>query len=297
MKIVIVCIGSQKIGMGHIVRSLELKNRFQKRKIKTEIFHYGKRMKNINIPGLKSFAQLLKMGNNKTILLLDTKEVGEEYIPKLKKRYFQIVGLENTGKYRNALNLIIDSNINRKTRKKATALYGYKYVVIRKDILKLKKEKITTDTEMSCLIIPGGFGDYKWLKKVLRALKRLSYNGKLYVAGKWNKRYPSINFIPQSEYLKILKRVSFVIVCGGLSMFEALAIGKPMLAIPKNREQKKNIESLRKVFPYLYSPFDLKSKLMIYNREFREGFSRKARRIIDGKGAERIVSKILSLWK
>jgi len=108
----------------------------------------------------------------------------------------------------------------------------------------------------------------------------------------------------QKKIAELFDRADACIVSGGITMFEAAAVGLPVIVISQNEAQLRNAERLASrvavVNAGLFSKTsvqNLASTLSAWqnSRDARLALSRLAREAVDGKGIERICARILQL--
>ena len=194
-------------------------------------------------------------------------------------------------------------------------LYGFKYFPLSQAI---KSKKI--DSKVSSILISCGFFDSKNLNiLVLDCLKRINYSGKIILA--LSSKSPNIKLIyskidslildielvlDKLDLSSLYSKVDLVVTSGGVTALESLANRLPVLSIVSHYNQTKQIDYLSKIRALeKINLFDsnleenLVKKLsnIINSRELRLHLVENSEKIIDDKGALRIVKALISATK
>ena len=117
-----------------------------------------------------------------------------------------------------------------------------------------------------------------------------------------------IEFIPggelsRDEFLDLLASADLAIVNGGTTLYESLALGRPSLAVPQNDFEKDVVETLSESGAVTGLMEQDKVTLLetltslINDRQRLESTAQIGRKLIDGKGSERVAELIISHLK
>jgi UDP-2,4-diacetamido-2,4,6-trideoxy-beta-L-altropyranose hydrolase len=106
-----------------------------------------------------------------------------------------------------------------------------------------------------------------------------------------------------NDFIGIMCRADIAITAGGLTAFTALLYGIPCISVAQYEHQKDNLTILSKKNAILLAELDSRSNhkiifqvsRLIKDKEMRTNLFFNAKCIIDGKGMDRVISKIISL--
>ncbi|MFX1257982.1 MAG: PseG/SpsG family protein [Promethearchaeota archaeon] len=179
LKILIRADGYNKIGLGHIYRTIDLAYRLEKHEIlfvsKNE-HRLGINLIEKNNFNLKTFNDDHELWEvisefNPIIVINDILDTRKEYIEKLKKRNIFVVNFEDLGEGSNLADLIINSLYDEKS-KTGNYYWGKKYYILREEFhnvgIKVIKENVK-----NILITYGGTDPHNYSKKILNILNKL----------------------------------------------------------------------------------------------------------------------------
>lgn len=273
MKIVFITSGGLEMGMGHVYRSISLAEEIAKFGNKVDI-HFLTKSNDIVINKIKNSGfkvirpkdyegelELLKK-INPNVVIIDRLNVQEYFVKAIRRSLDpKIVIFDNVSsanKYADVIvNAIVGSNFrNRKFWDSSTNslyFYGPRYLILKREFYKYKKKK-KTDKEKKILLIFGGSDPSNLTSKILNRIMMLKQDLDIeIILGPYFIYFDELNKILEKnkakrERIKIYKdvknvadkmhNVDLVITSPGLSMFEALYIGTPVIAICQNLLQK-----------------------------------------------------------
>jgi len=194
-------------------------------------------------------------------------------------------------------------------------LYGFKYFPLSQAI-KIKK----INGQVSSILVSCGFFDSKNLNiRVLNCLEKINFSGKIILA--LSSKSPNIKliyskidsltldielFLDKLDLSSFYNKVDLVVTSGGVTALESLANRLPVLSIVAHHNQTKQIDYLSK-FRALkkinLSDSNLEENLVkklsniISSKELRFNLVANSQKIIDDKGASRIVKALISATK
>jgi spore coat polysaccharide biosynthesis predicted glycosyltransferase SpsG len=199
-----------------------------------------------------------------------------------------------------------------------THFIGPDYVLISPDIIKLRGSlPELNDPPKSVLVTMGGGDPENLTEKILNAIRAINvpYIDWKVVLGpasgydklKFVREYPThINYfegmeIRRAGFIEQLKSSDAVITNGGTTVYEALALGKPVLAIPQNDFEKQVIDQLVEMEACLTPSENTSPKILeVLSKFLDESFSRltlseNGMKIFDGQGVYRVAEMIVEL--
>jgi UDP-2,4-diacetamido-2,4,6-trideoxy-beta-L-altropyranose hydrolase len=311
-----------KIGSGHFFRCLAIGEELRKRG-KTIIFLTSNKEKfNDHYQGKNTHILLKeKIEKNKIIeckklmnkikcLIIDLPKNEEKYGKELEKE--KIIIINDIGKEKIFSNILINGSIVKKFHKyqiknKSTKLFlGSKYTIIRKEFVKIRKNvKIERKSIKNVLITFGGNDEKNMTIKILKFLlgKKINitiilgptnYNTKNISNLIKNKTNAKIIINPKNV-AKLFSNQDLVISSTGITIYELACLGIPTIMIPINSAQKESAKEMEKRgFGKIIDSNKLNLKkleqtyLKFDDLDYRKKMFKSGRKIIDGKGVERI---------
>ena len=212
--------------------------------------------------------------------------------------------------YVGAENIIINNT------KKSKYLLGSKYFTIRKEFLAVKPRAINSQTR-SVLISMGGSDVNKLTEKIVKIILSISENIHInIVKGPFNNfEYNNIKGLLKNSdnsfkiyespenLAEIMRKSDLGIISSGLTQYEMSAVGLPAIVISLNDYHKQVTDEYAKMKSIIsYGTFDSTRaenlrEMIIYiikNQQMRQDMSMYGKKIVDGKGVERIVDEINS---
>lgn len=311
-----------KIGSGHFFRCLSIANELKKNG-KSVIFLTNnkseiKRHLKIKIPFivLKGKTELKKIQeckiimNNLKVLIIDLPFYEERYGKKLEN----VVLINDLGNMRIFSKILFNGSIVKKFHKytiqnKSSKLYiNSKYIILRKQFLEERNNvKIHQKPIKNILITFGGSGDNNITKKLLSILHRYDFNITVIIGpGNKKKNFPKLKnnkrirlIINPNNIAKLFSKQDIIIASTGITIYELACLGIPTLMIPINSAQNETAKEMeRRGFGKLVNSQNLNfekiqrilSKFEDYR--FRHEMYISGRKIVDGKGTERVVNVI-----
>lgn len=277
---------------------------------------------------LKQSIPLLKYAS---LIITDSYEIGTNYLQSLKKLQIPIATFDDLYGNPNITTIPSDIIINpnpyaeksdykNKAPKKAILLLGNKYTTLREEFIKIAKRKRILNRETKrVLITMGGEDKDNNTKKAIQTIELLSNNLEIivilgaanqhkeelesYIRGLKHKYIIKQNVTNLSEYML---KSDITITAAGSTVWELCATGTPFIVIQiadnqegiidyiktnkiglaVNNISKQGLEELLKQLQILIKDFKLRKQL-----------STKAKKIIDGKGAQRLAKELLDYLK
>ena len=272
--------GNKELGLGHIVRCLALADA-----LKGEITFLtkdeeakkliGNRYKVIQVID-DEIRQIRDLVDGNALLITDFLDTDNYYISEIKKLGIKIISIDNNTKLKRLdADIVINANV---FGEEGSGKYylGPKYMILRKGF---EGTHINNEVK-SVLVIFGGTDPNDFTPRVVNALRGI--NVKI--------------LLPKfSNIIEIMKSADVAITAAGITLYELAALGVPSIVIPQVEHQ----EDIARAFPCINIgkfPSDKLIRealkiLMIY-RPLREMFSRNGKKLVDGKGTQRVVKLI-----
>jgi spore coat polysaccharide biosynthesis predicted glycosyltransferase SpsG len=321
-----------KRGLGHLTRSLALAEQFKKPE--NRIFFYipfnkyasGLIKENgcCTVPSKDPDTKLLSdlTDQPETLVITDVLYPKQRYLAKLKKRSFMLVSLDDLAEVYFASDIVIHGSIDRKRyggEKGSKFLAGNKYVMINREFRGKKRESKEFNSKKLTILISVGGSDPNnltmGLMKILSEIKDRFYFylviGPYADRVKELKRYareaiePRKVFVGARHLSEILLKSDIAIVSGGRMAYECAFVGIPMIAVCQAPHQVPTVRAFARrgclvaagCFPCIRSDM-LKAKLVELdeNRNLLKTMSARGRKIVDGKGAERVADFIRDVY-
>lgn len=306
-----------RIGYGHLFRSLSLAEELKKRKnkivfltqtseefIKKKNFSFKKIFKNTPFEILSSIKEI-----NPDVIIFDLPyDYPKKYQKEISENFpdcFKVV-LDEKFSFEYA-DIFINSLV--KTEKNLKNLFqGEKYLILSKEVRKYHlKDKIIRKKPSKVLITFGGSDPYHLTEKILSYLKGFEEVNFTVILGPGFKRKikcrseniyfkKNVNSLPALIYDSDIGITSY-----GITLYEFCCIGTPALTISYNEYTDFFAKKFSKKGTCMYlgikdnlekEYFLEKLKNIIVDYKKREKMSINGKKIIDGKGAERIAEII-----
>jgi UDP-2,4-diacetamido-2,4,6-trideoxy-beta-L-altropyranose hydrolase len=201
----------------------------------------------------------------------------------------------------------------------AAALTSFKYLMLRSEFQELHKLQRQSNRVSQLLVMQGGADTYGFLPKIARAMHEVPGEFRtLFVLGPAFQHHTELVAAINSgdrEITMVLNPLNLsqlmassdlAITAGGLSMFELACVGTPSLVVCAERFEVPTAERLETYGAVRSLGFGndvAEPKIAATLTELLEDGSQRAtmaqkgREIVDGRGAERIVSEILSEYR
>lgn len=256
--------GDQKIGLGHIYRTLTLAHQILDHQV---IFLIDKHRKmglekvaayNYDIQTFSSEAQMWKiLGDIQPhIIINDILDTSKIYISRLRKATnAYIVNFEDLGPGSRSADLTINA-LYLHPHPPKNHVFGYKYVVLRDEFILSPFKTVTKDVKR-ILITFGGTDEQDMTRRTLEALNTFKPDAEIRVIlGFGYKRAKALQTTLKSlqqngmkvEVLKDIKTMAqqildadLVITSNGRTVYEITAIGTPCISISQNKREAKHL--------------------------------------------------------
>lgn len=329
MKIAIITDGNNELGMGHVYQSLTLAELLTKSLSKnSEIVFLTKSNKNVCEQIFQKGFKATSFKNDKLIfdvlknfkpdrIIFDKLDVSPELAKKISEelscKLFIFTNISDANKYADIIVFPrigsnyknIDLNINSKPQ---TEFVGPRYWILRPEFYELKKRnKVLNNNVKDITLMFGGADFSNFSSAVLDTILKMdsSFNINL-ILGVAFEHNEGINRVIEknrnvSSKIRVLKNINNVgeiiyqsdllITSPGLSFFEALVVGTPVIAFYQNTQQKEEFESVIHTLGYdeIY-----KLPSIISNRTFIFPNDPNIKAMEIGEGKSEILDEILS---
>lgn len=316
--------GGNSIGMGHIMRTLILANEFRKAgncvtylcQSKSEFEAGIQKVKDngfevILLP-TNTVDSIINKNSQKDCLIIDSYDVNEEYFNKA-KQHFKVVGyFDDMNLYYFNVDFIINQNLNSerleyKTNKNTKMFLGCKYTMLRDEFLKATRKNINEKVE-NILITLGGADFNNLTKEIIEYVKSLPYKfhvviGPSFVFEKDLEQFECENILlhKNANMKELMEMSDMCISACGSTLYELSYMGIPTIGIIISENQELlayNMEKEKVIvnagwYNELYKEkvIEMIDKLA-NDYEARKYMSFKCSKLIDGRGAERIVREL-----
>ncbi len=171
------------------------------------------------------------------------------------------------------------------------------------------------------LITTGGSDKYNLAGKILRCALLDGEGGKLQyhvVSGSFNSNLPELTAVSQKHanvhiyqdvrnMAELMKQCDIAVTAGGSTMYELCAVGVPIICFSFVDNQERIVETFVDKGLVCYGGNYLKEKdelpkrvvehirLLAESKALREGYSRREKKLVDGRGAERIAQELIGI--
>ncbi|MCK5287525.1 MAG: UDP-2,4-diacetamido-2,4,6-trideoxy-beta-L-altropyranose hydrolase [Candidatus Omnitrophica bacterium] len=321
MKALIITEGGRNVGFGHITRCVALSQGFKSKGIDVSFIVNGDESV-INYL-LKEQYKIFNWIKEKDRLLVEVKKnniiVIDSYLAD-KELYEEISGIaddqlliiDDYKRINYPIGVVVNPSINSERfnypqKNGVTYLLGKDYIILRKEFQNVSN-KIINEKVKNILVTFGGISHDNFMKKFLNFLSNnysdfnyhiianmdFNFNVKL----KFN-LYSNLSAV---EMRDLMMKVDVCVSAGGQTIYELARVGVPTVGICMADNQKFNLIGLKEERVIEY-PGKLNSRMFewigkrlstLLDCEKRCELSHAARSLIDGKGTERIVYKLMN---
>jgi len=261
---------------------------------------------------------VIKFSNEYDIdwIITDHYGLNSEYIKELKKNNFKVLSIDDTAQIHYYSDILLNQNIGSEKLKFSTEKYtkfllGTNYVMIRNQLLR-RDEKNEKNTVEKILITLGGTDEDNLTLEIIKILEDINDKTEfLVLIGPLNPHENNIKDYIKEKGLKIkliksLEDISNIylesdiaISAGGSSCYELAYFGIPNIIITVADNQLNIAKELdnQEISIYLGIKHEIKReqlknkvKELINNHSLRKNLSQNGKKLVDGKGKERIVN-------
>lgn len=319
--------GNNKIGMGHIYRSISISKQLKKFGFKTNFLITKNKIIKKKLEG---FGKCYYTNNNQVyeisiikklrpdIIIVDLLQKffphNYKFFKSIKKLCKLLVTIDFTGKGTEYANLGIHSIFSPKKYKAKRVYNDIKFSAIRKEFVNARK-KFRVHKKVKSIIVLQGGSDTKCVSpKIIQAIDKIKKPIKLtLILGPSFECKKELQRIVKNIHLKIkiLKDVNKIfdemikhdiaITAGGITMIELMAIGIPSVVIYGDKHELEIVKFAHRkkaIINFGYGPYlskklitkKLESVLRDYN--LRKLLNTNSKKIVDGKGVDRVVQLI-----
>lgn len=258
------------------------------------------------------------------ILVLDRLSTTRNWMSHLTGKFRTLVSMDDIGSGAKIADLVINGILHDLSPKKNRYI-GYKYLFLKNTNLLLKKKN--TKKVNNIVVSFGGYDKRNLTKFFLNSLLHKNFllerslNIELLVGdahhkaiNTWKKLIKSIltnhkikiNLVVfSSDYFKRLAKADLAVVSGGLTVFDSISRGVPVIGLPQYKHQLKtliNLESKRVIkLGSLGMRLDKKNFINLFNKmiisfEDRIFLSKNSIKLFDRKGSDRVLNILSSLF-
>jgi spore coat polysaccharide biosynthesis predicted glycosyltransferase SpsG/ribosomal protein S18 acetylase RimI-like enzyme len=329
MKLAILTEGGRNRGFGHITRCLSFYEGFREKGFRVTLIVNGddsvtdllkgKRHRIFN--WLKRRDELFKMIGEADVALVDSYLANRKLYEEVCGMVHCAVYFDDTQRLDYPEGIVVNGAISAEKRRYpkregVTYLLGIDYTPLRKEFSEVPKRKIRK--EVKTMMITFGGDDRKITPRILKHLIK-TYPGirKEVVVGRGFKNIAEIEkskaplavpvYFPDARGMKkAMLNADLAISGGGQTLYELARVGVPTIAIGLSDNQLPNIKGWQRAgfvrYGGWYREGGLLDKLKrevdrLLPYETRKERSRRGRRIIDGKGVERVIDRIMGSLK
>jgi len=292
------------------IENNELINKIEKNNIHYQI--------NSNATLLEDNKTLVKFAKEKDInwIVTDHYGINAEYIKEIKQNNFKVLSVDDNAQIHYYSDIVLNQNIgseklNFSAEKYTKFLLGAKYAIIRDELL-IEKNKKEGNEVKKILITLGGTDKDNFILTIIKFLKdfckTLEFN---VIVGPLNPFFDEIrNYVKEGNLkIKVIKspknmadiylRSDIAVSAGGASCYELAYFGIPNIIITVADNQLNVASELDKQKIGLYvgkkeeikeKEFENKFKGLVDNNSLRKQMSQNGKKLIDGKGKERVVN-------
>lgn len=252
------------------------------------------------------------------IVITDSYEINQHYLEQLKKLNIILMSIDDLANIHFCSDIILNQNIGVKAKdysikKNTKLLLGSKYVLLRKEFRnRCNLNKIKEEIK-SILVIFGGSDSNNQTLKAIKALKNIKDSIEIIVVMGPGYQYEDIlrkeiktdsRFILKRDpknIFSLMKKTDIAISGGGSTCYELAYMGVPNIIIVLADNQRKVATGLDNYGISINLGWfedvgeeDIREAVenLMKDKKRRGNMSKKGKRLVDGKGVERVVEEI-----
>jgi UDP-2,4-diacetamido-2,4,6-trideoxy-beta-L-altropyranose hydrolase len=254
-------------------------------------------------------------------VVTDHYQIDSSYVKEIKRQGFHVMSIDDTAQMHYYSDLVVNQNIGAEkltfSAEPYTALLlGPTYVMLRDELLK-RAEKKNNFTVKKLLITLGGTDPDNFLLSILHSLEEVAKDiDILAVIGPFNPHGIALHAFQNTTDMRLdliqsptnmadlYMQADIAISAGGSSCYELAYFGIPnlMVTVADNQLSIAHEMDKQRIGMYLGGKQEVqqdclkdKVKELLKNQSLRKHMSEKGRKLIDGKGKERIVDHMESI--
>lgn len=317
MKVIIRADGGEKIGFGHIMRTLVLAEEISKKNTVTYVCSDKKnynsgvkflRSRNIKVKVISEDNEVKDMLNIEAdVLIVDKYNISVEYLCKLKKKFKLVYIDDNNELLYYDVDVLINQNIyanhfNYNINENAKILLGKKYVMLRDEFRNNYKVCNTIKSKVDNVFVSiGGSDDNNLTEDIIKVLKDLDIKlhiivGPAFVYNDKLKKYesPNIRLYYNATMSDVMNKCDIAISSSGSTLYELCTLGIPTLGFIVAENQRRCAEYMEKLGTIrIVTLNNLKSVMEGFDYNTRRIMKNKMKSLIDGQGVHRIIHAII----
>lgn len=231
----------------------------------------------------------------------------QTWVDRARRRGMPVAALCDGGVGRVEADLVVDGSV-RARRTAAHVLAGPRFAVVDPRITALRRRRRTARRRI-CIAVGGGAHVFSQVPALVAALARRAPGAAIQVApGFTGRRRPALaagTWIAAGQLAPTLAGADLAIVAGGLTVYEACALGVPAIAVavvPAQQPTVRHLARRRAVVDggALYatggaSRVGVSAGRLFERAEARRRLAAAGRRLVDGRGAARIAAALRRL--
>jgi len=324
LRILFLVDGNFKIGMGHVYRSLNLASALRlyshkisfltsdliAKKMISELFS----CKYINTKNCNNKKEIIEK-INPDIIIIDKLFEKRKILQMLQKITKKIIGIDYKGRNKDLINYGINM-LYPLSGKKNNSYSGLGFAILNSQFSEKRIKKIKKNPT-SVLILQGGSDTRSFIPVILNSLKNLPSSIKISVVlgpsfRSWSQLKKSINenerdvTILQNvkDMRKIMRKHDIAITGGGMTLLELSCVGVPSIVVCGEQFENETAKLLQKNgfgINLGFNPNLSKKKIfyatkkLLADFELRKNMSNSGKKLVDGKGANRVAKIITNL--
>ncbi len=330
MRVMIITEGGSKTGFGHLTRCISLYDAFRKRGLKVEFVINADDAVRVLLKGtkyrifnwLEGKDVLCSAIKNYDVVVVDSYLAGVDIYRRISKIARICLYIDDNRRIDYPDGIVLNGNIYADTLgypKSSGLVYlaGPKYMLLRKEFWGVPHKKKIGRSIRSVFISLGGTGRYRMLRGIAELFVADRYKGmyKRFVIGAdggasgkikrlGDERVFFLRNLDAAAIKRAMLRSDVAVSAGGQTLHELLRVGVPTVAIAAAENQLDNVKAWQKrgVVEYAgcWKDAGLPEKVLACFENLKEQKARlkrslEAKKIIDGKGAVRVVQRLLSI--
>ncbi|MDA7594256.1 hypothetical protein N8717_04765 [Candidatus Pelagibacter sp.] len=299
-------------GYGHIFRCMAISSALNEFKIKNKFLVSSKDKKKIlskekllnNFNWYKSKKKTFNIINKYELVIVDSIIIKKKYLEELKNKCKYLVYINDYHRWKINNILHIDWTLFSKKQVNKTEINGHTYTPLRKEFWTNDKVKIRKKIK-KIFIFFGGADIHNLSYKICKIINSFKKNYLVTVISKNKFNFKNTKCVKYMNAKSIKKNIlnsDLVITSGGQTLYELANLGAPALVVSETKYDLEDVNAWQKQKSIIYlGKWNAKNFTKTFIKKFeaiephliRNRLSKNGKKIIDGKGALRLVKEIL----
>lgn len=233
------------------------------------------------------------------VIIIDSYIAGQEIYDYIADNFCQKIYIDDTNRVKYTGGFVLNPSISQRKYNRDNVLSGNEYVILRKEFVPY--DKVINENIQNVLVTMGGTDVLNITHELVDAVDSVYSNVNITVVSKTH--VDNANVVSNAtakEMYELIKLADIVITAGGQTVNELITLQTPFIPIVVVDNQKNNANAVlnkKIVESVVYYDDDIVKKVKeslvkMQDYEVRKSLSYNMRGVVDGRGCERVISKL-----